>query len=141
VPVTVTEVPFVISSTLTRLSVTALPTNAQSAASEAATTVKLQRRAGFTNEVNLALEGLPAGMIATLDKIPANGTETTLKLVATEKAPAGTNSVALVAAGMHSDRNFKHRSSLTLTINFPEPVDMPPTLATNAVPAAVGPGK
>src|SRR5439155_21860091 len=72
-PVTVTEIPFVISSTLNRLSVTALPTNAQSAASEAATTLKLQRRAGFNGEVALTLEGLTNGVISTLDKIPANG--------------------------------------------------------------------
>jgi hypothetical protein len=51
---------------LSRLSVTALPTNAQSAASQAETAIKLDRRPGFTNEVQLAVEGLPAGIVTTL---------------------------------------------------------------------------
>ncbi len=131
IPVTISQVPFIVSSTLTRLSVTALPTNAQSAASEAATAVKLERRTGFTNEVQLTVEGLPTGIISTLDKIPANGAESTFKLVATEKAPPGTNSLTIVAAGMHNDRNYKHRSApITLIINAPEVVD------TNIVSAA-----
>jgi hypothetical protein len=131
IPVTVSQVPFIVSSTLTRLSVTALPTNAQSAASEAATAVKVERRTGFTNELQLAIEGLPAGIVSTLEKIPASGTETTFKLVATEKAPAGTNSLTVVASSMHNDRNYKHRSApITLIINAPEPTD------TNTVAAA-----
>ena len=124
IPITVSQVPFVASATLTRLSVTALPASAQSAASEAATTVKLERRAGFTNEVQLAVEGLPAGIVSTLDNISATGTESALKLVATEKAPAGTNSLTIVATGMHNDRNYKHRSApITLIISAPEMVD------------------
>ena len=131
IPVSISQVPFIVSSTLTRLSVTALPTNAQSAASEAATAVKIERRPGFTNEVQLALEGLPTGFITTLDKIPANGSETTLKLLATEKAPPGTNSLTILAAGLHNDRNYKHRSApITLTVNALEAID------TNTVAAA-----
>jgi hypothetical protein len=119
IPITVSQVPFVASATLTRLSA-----SAQSAASEAATTVKLERRAGFTNEVQLAVEGLPAGIVSTLDNISATGTESALKLVATEKAPAGTNSLTIVATGMHNDRNYKHRSvPITLIISAPEMVD------------------
>jgi hypothetical protein len=107
-----------------------LPTNAQSAASEAATIVKLERRAGFTNEVQLVAEGLPVGVISTLERIPANGAETTFKLVATEKAPAGTNSLTIVGSSMHNDRNYKHRSgAITLIINAAESAD------TNAVAA------
>ena len=131
IPVTVSQVPFTVSSTLTRLSVTALASNAQSAASQAETSIKLDRRAGFTNEVQLTVEGLPAGIMSTLDKIPVNGGETTFKLVATEKAPPGTNSLTVVAAGMHNDRNYKQRSgTITLIINVPESVD------TNTVAAA-----
>ncbi|HTD87058.1 MAG TPA: hypothetical protein VK850_10820, partial [Candidatus Binatia bacterium] len=131
IPVTISQVPFTVSSTLARLSVTALPTNAQSAASQAETAVKLERRMAFTNEVQLSVEGLPAGIISTLDKIPVNGGETTLKLVATEKASAGTNSLTIVAAGLHNDRNYKQRSgAITLIVNAPESVD------TNTVAAA-----
>src|SRR5207248_2829058 len=95
-PLTVLQVPFTISSSLTRLSVTALPTNSNSAAAEAATLIKVERRAGFTSEVLLVIEGMPAGVRATLEPIPANGGESTLKLVATEKAPLGTNSFKIL---------------------------------------------
>ena len=129
-PVTVTQIPFVVSSTLSRLTVTALPTNAQSAASEAATTIKVERRAGFTNEVALSLDGMPEGINVTLDKIPANGAETTLKLVATEKAPVGTNSLTIVGAGLHNDRKYKHRSgAISLVISAPESPEPPPAAA------------
>ncbi len=140
IPVTVTEVPFVISSTLSRLSVTALPASSGSAATETSTAIKLQRRSGFTGEVNLTLEGVPTGVISTLEKIPANGAESTLKLVATEKAPPGTNTVSILAAGTHNDRNFKHKSAITLTINAPDPMETL-TIATNSVPPVTGPGK
>jgi hypothetical protein len=131
IPVTVTEVPFVISSTLSRLNVTALPTNSPSAARQTETTVKLSRRTGFTNEVHLTLEGLPAGIDTILEKIPANGAETTLKLAATEKTPPGTNTLVIVASGLHNDRNYKHRSgAISLIINQPEASE------TNAPPAA-----
>jgi hypothetical protein len=139
VPVTVTEVPFLVSSTLSRLNVMALPTNSQSAARQTETTVRLSRRAGFTNEVNLTLEGLPTGMEKTLEKIPANGAETTLKLAATEKTPPGTNTLVIVASGLHNDRNYKHRSgSISLIINAPEPseTNAPPAAATAATSGA-----
>jgi hypothetical protein len=130
IPVTVTQIPFTVAATLSRLNLTALPTNSQSAAREAATAVKLTRRSGFTNEVSFTVEGLPAGVEMTLDKIPANGTETNLKLVASEKAPPGTNTLTIVAAGLHNDRNYKFRAgAISLIINAPEPGE------TNAPPA------
>ena len=139
-PVTVVQLPFVLSSTLRRLSVTALPTNSTSAAAEASTAVKVERRAGFTNEVTLALEDLPAGIRSTLENIPANGAETTLKLVATDKAPAGTNSLTIVGKGLHNDRTYKQRSApITLVVSLPEPMESPkpaPAAATASVGAA-----
>ncbi|MCI0744861.1 MAG: hypothetical protein L0Y58_05580 [Verrucomicrobia subdivision 3 bacterium] len=142
VPVTVREIPFTVASTLTRLNVTALPTNATSAAREAATTVKLTRRGGFTNEVQLSVEGVPTGIDWTLDKIPAGGTEGTLKLVANDKAPPGTNTLTIIGAGLHNDRNFKHRArAVTLVINAPEPGDMPAPPAAAATAATAGGAK
>jgi hypothetical protein len=139
VPVTVTEIPFMISSTLARLNVTALPTNSQSAARQTETTVKLARRAGFTNEVSLAIEGVPAGVETTLEKIPANGAETILKLVATEKAPPGTNSLTIVASGSHNDRNYKHRSgAISLIINAPDPGETNAPVAATATATTTG---
>lgn len=136
VPLTVTEIPFVISSTLSRLNVTALPTNSPSAARFTETAVKLNRRAGFTSEVNLTVEGMPAGIEMTLDKIAGNAAETTLKLVATEKAPPGTNSLTILASGAHGDRNYKHRSgAITLVINAPDPGETNAPTATAAATA------
>jgi len=138
-PLTVSQVPFVLSSTLSRLSVTALPTNSQSAARETSTTIKVERRAGFTGEVALALEGLPPGIQSVLEKIPADGGETTLKLTASDQAAAGTNvNLLIIGAGQHNDRNYKQRTgAIALTINAPEPVE-PPVKLTNtlAAPAA-----
>jgi hypothetical protein len=88
-PVTVMQYPLIVSSTLSRLSVTALPAGSASAASETETKIKVERRAGFTNDVELAIEGLPAGIKSELSKIPAGAAETTLKLVASDKASAG----------------------------------------------------
>jgi hypothetical protein len=123
-PLTTVQIPFVVSSTLVRLSVTALPTNSNPAAAEASTIVKVDRRAGFTNEVLLALEGFPAGVNATLDTIAANTSETTLKLVATEKAPIGTNTFTLLATGRHKDRTYRHRSApIALVVSAPEVVE------------------
>ena len=134
-PITVKQIPFVISSTLSRLIVTALPTNAQSAASETVTTIKLDRRPGFTNDIDLTLEGLPTGVILSLDKIPAGVAETTMKLVATEKAPPGTNTLTVVAASSYNDRTYRHRTgAITLTINAPETTEAPP-VAASTVPA------
>jgi len=42
-PITITQIPFVISSTLPKLSVTALPAGSESAAGEASTTIKVER--------------------------------------------------------------------------------------------------
>ena len=135
-PLTVLQVPFVLSSTLTRLSATALPTNSTSAAAEVSTAVKVERRDGFTNEVLLSLEGLPAGIKSTLENIPANGTETTLKLVATDKAAPGTNSFTLLGSGIHHDRTYKHRSvAIALVISAPDPMETP-IRTTNAAVAA-----
>ncbi len=133
-PVTVTQIPFLLSSTLARLSITALPTNSQSSANETATTIKVERRAGFAGEVLLTLEGLPAGINVTLDKIPASAGETTLKLVATDKAPAGTNTLTIAGAGLHHDRNYKRKTgTIELIVGAPDPIE----LATNAPPTAV----
>jgi len=135
IPLTVVQIPFILSSTLTRLSVTALPTNSSPAAAEASTSVKVERRAGFTDEVSLTLDGLPAGILATLDPIPANGSETTLKIVATEKAPIGTNSFRILGKGLFNDRTYKHRSAaIAVVVSAPESTEAPlkPAAATAA---------
>lgn len=136
-PISVTQYPLVVSSTLSRLSVTVLPPDSSSAASEAETKIKVDRRAGFKGDVKLDLEGLPAGIQTELTKIPEGVAETTLKLVATDKAPAGTNvTITVVGSGLFKDRTYKSRSGpITLTISAPEPVQV----VTNAPSAAAPP--
>jgi hypothetical protein len=96
----------------------------------------VERRAGFTGEVELAVEGIPSGVKTTLENIAAKARETTFKLTATDKAPVGTNTLTVVARGLHRDRNYKHRSGpITLVITVPEPAILPTaTTASNAPP-------
>lgn len=140
VPVTITQIPFIISSTLPKLTVTALPPGSESAAGEASTSIKVERRDGFTNELQLAIKGMPDGINATLDKIPANGTESTLKIVATDKARPGTNySFTVTGTGTHKDRNYKFKTgAVALVVNAPEPMEQqrPPIIATNTTNTA-----
>ena len=141
VPVTITQIPFLISSTLPKLTVTALPPGSQSAASEASTAIKVERRDGFTNELQLTIKGMPAGIDATLDKIPANATESTLKIVATDKAAPGTNySFTVTGIGQHKDRNYKFKTgAVALVVNAPEAMEQqrPPLIATNTTNSAI----
>jgi len=143
IPVTITQIPFILSSTLPKLSVTALPQTSESAAREAATSLKLERRDGFTNELELKIDGMPPGITATLDKIGANSSETTLKIVATEKAPVGTNSITVLGTGMHNDRNYRYRTGkIELVVSAPEATEQkPPAIiasnGTNTVSAPV----
>lgn len=142
VPVTITQIPFVLSSTLPKLSVTALPPGSESAAGEASTIIKVERRDGFTNELQLAVTGMPAGINTTLDKIPANGTETTLKIVATEKAAVGTNTFTVLGTSAHKDRNYKFRTGpVTVVVSAPEPMEQKPVplIATNTTSTATAP--
>src|SRR5262249_12798101 len=90
IPVGTTEIPFVLSSSLRKLIVTALPSSSSSAAREAVFSVKSERRAGFTGEIQIKLEGIPDGVTASISNIVTNATEAPIKLVATEKAPTGT---------------------------------------------------
>ena len=138
VPVTITQIPFIISSTLPKLTVTAVPVGSQSAAGEASTTIKVERRDGFTNELDLTINGMPDGINATLEKIPANGAESTLKIVATDKAVPGTNySFTVLGKSQHKDRNYKFKTgSVALVVNVPEPMERVPLVATNTTNTA-----
>lgn len=135
IPVSVTEFPLPLSSTLPRLALAVLPPGSASAAGEAMTTIKATRRAGFSGDIELALEGLPAGVKSELAKMPASIAETPLKLNAMEKAVMGTNyTLTVVGSFVFNDRNYKARTGpIALSISPPEQVEV----ATNAPPAAV----
>ncbi len=131
VPVSVTQFPLVLSSTLPRLSLTVLPPGSDSAAGEAETKIRVERRAGFGGEVELSLEGLPEGVRSELPKIPAGVGEISMKLFATDKVKVGTNfTLTVVGAAVVNDRNYKVRTGkIGLTIGLPEGVEV----ATNAL--------
>ncbi|MDB6037159.1 MAG: hypothetical protein JWM99_1000 [Verrucomicrobiales bacterium] len=120
------ELPFVLRTSLTKLAVTALPPGSQSAASEAAFTSKVERRAGFNGEVVIAVEGIPAGVTVMADKIPASGGEAPIKLVATDKAAIGKDvALTVTGTGVFNDRTYRQKAPpVTLTVNAPEAVEM-----------------
>ena len=132
IPVSVTQYPLVLSSTLPRLSLALLPPGSASAAGEAETKIRVERRGGFNGEVELSLEGLPEGVRSELPKLPEGVGEVTLRLVATEQAKVGTNySLRVIGKGVFNDKNYRARTGkIELTIAVPETVE----IATNAVP-------
>jgi hypothetical protein len=136
IPITVTQYPLTLSSTLPRLSLTVLPPGSESAAGEAETKIRVDRRGGFSGDVELSLEGLPEGVKSEVPKIPSGIGEVTVKLFATDKSKLGTNfNLKIVGTGVFNDRNYKTRTgNIGLTIGLPEGVEV---AATNAVPAKV----
>ena len=136
-PVSIAQYPLILSSTLPRLSLGMVPPGSTSSAGEAETKIRVERRAGFTNEVELAIDGLPAGLKSDLPKIPAGVAEVALKLNVTEAAALGTNySFTVVGTAFFNDRKYQSRTSpIALSVTPPEQVE----LATNAPPASVAP--
>jgi hypothetical protein len=112
-----------------KLSAVALPTNSASAANRTEFVVKVERR-GFDGEVSLALEGVPVGVIATVQPVAAKAKEATVQLLVTEKAEAGKeHKIAVTAAYTHNDRTWRQKTTpVSLTIAAP-PVE---TASTNA---------
>jgi hypothetical protein len=130
-PVATSPIPFVLSTTMKRLVITAIPSGTQSAAAEATFTVKAERRAGFSGEIQLKLEGLPEGVTLTMDKIPANGGESVAKVIASDKAPAGKEvQLTLTGTGVFNDRTYRFSpQTIALLVNAPEATENPPKLA------------
>jgi hypothetical protein len=124
-PVGTSEIPFVLTATMKKIIVAALPPGSQSAAGEAFFTVKAARRGGFNGEIMLKLDGVPEGVTATVDKIAENGGEANIKLVATEKAPTGKDfQLTVTGTGNFRDKNYKFQpGAITLTVNAPEQTD------------------
>jgi hypothetical protein len=121
-PLTITQLPFTIASTLKRLSVSALPAGLQSAAAEAEFTIKLSRRGWFTDEVTLTLEGLPDGVTANTTNLPPRVSEAVFKLVATDKAPVGKEiTLKVLAKANIAGREYQQRTEpIALTITAPQ---------------------
>jgi hypothetical protein len=136
IPITVTQYPLTLSSTLPRLSLAVLPPGSESAAGEAETKIRVDRRAGFNGDVELSIEGLPEGVKSEVPKIPSGVGEVTVKLFATDKSKLGTNfNLKVVGTAVFNDRNYKTRTgNIGLSVAMPEGVEI---AATNVVPAKV----
>jgi hypothetical protein len=119
IPIATTQIPFVLSTSLKKLIVTALPSASSSAAAEAVFNAKVDRRDGFDDEIKLDLEGVPCGVSATVTNIAAKTKESVIRLVASDKAPTGTNvTLTLTATGQHKDRIYHFQAApITLTID------------------------
>jgi len=139
IELTVREFPFELVNSLPRLSLTALPASAKSAASEAEFTVRVNRRGWFTDDVNLTLEGLPEGVTATTANLPRNSSEVAIKLTATEKAATGKEvNLSVVGTANVNGRSYQVRApELKLSINAPADAggDVPTKVAAAADPA------
>ena len=136
VPVGTLQIPYVLSTSLKRLVVTALPSSSASAASEAVFVVKVERRMGFSGEVELKIDGLPDGVSASVPKIPAATNEATVKLQASDKAPAGKDvQLTIRGVGLHKDRNYRFAAPpVTLAINAPEAEEKKEPKLANTAP-------
>lgn len=146
IPVTVTGVPFYITAMLpgspffrtdaVKLSAAALPTNTPSAASTSEFVVKVERR-NFTNDIQILLEGLPEGVIATTTHLVGAAKEATIRLQVTDKTVAGTNyTFQVIGTAPFGDRTFRQRTvPVTLAVNARETETAavePPTTSSNS---------
>lgn len=118
-----------------KLSAAALPTNSASAANRTEFVVKVERR-GFDGEVAVTLDGVPAGVLATVQPVAAKAREATIQLLVTEKAEAGKeHKIGVTTSFTHNDRIWRQKTTpVTLTIPAPE-VAAAPTNAPTAAPA------
>ncbi len=118
IPLTIAEFPFVLSSSLPRLSLTVQGPGAKSAAGEAEFSVKVGRRGWFTDAIALSLEGLPEGIVATATNLPANAGDALIRLTTNEKAKPGTNTFTVVGSANANGNAFRQNGpSVVLTVN------------------------
>ena len=103
-----------------KLSAIALPTNSASAANRTEFVVKVERRS-YDGEITLALDGVPAGVIATVQPIAAKAKEATVQLLVTEKAEAGKeHKIAVSTLFTDADRTWRQKTEpVSLTITAP----------------------
>lgn len=125
-PVQTSQIPFVLSTSLKRVTLTALAPGSQSSAGEAFFTVKADRRAGFDGEITMQIEGAPEGVAVTADKMAAGSKESNVKLVASEKAVVGKEvQLTLTGVGNFREKTYRFKpATIALLVNAPEPVEV-----------------
>ena len=125
-----------------KLSAVALPTNSTSAANATEFVVKVDRR-GLSGEITLDLEGLPAGVAATVANIPADKNDATIRLVVSDKAETGKEQkFNVVGTATYNDRIWRQKTQpVTLMVAAPEKETAAVAPTPAVTPAAVTPTK
>lgn len=118
-----------------KLSAIALPAGSKSEANLTEFVVKVDRR-GLAGEIALALEGLPAGVTATVSNLAADKNEAVIRLVVGDKAEVGKDHpFNVVGTATYQDRIWRQKTQpVTLVIAAPEN-----ETAAVVAPAAVTP--
>jgi hypothetical protein len=123
IPLSVRQLPFTLENTMKRLSVTIVPPGVPSAAGEAEFAIRASRRGWFTDQINLALEGLPEGIVATSTNLPNHVGEVPFKLTATEKAVPKEYRITVVGSASAGGRTYQQKTEpLVLTVAKPQDV-------------------
>lgn len=141
-PVATTQIPFLLTTTLKRVTLTAVPVGSTSSASEAVFAVRAERRAGFNGEITIQLEGVPDGVTATADKIAGGAGESNIKLVASDKAAVGKEvQLTLTGVGSFKDKTYRFKPQpIALLVNAPEPAEVKTAETKPAADANVATG-
>ncbi len=138
IPLVITEFPFRLSTSLPRLTVTAVPAGSKSEAGQAEFSAKVERRGLFTDDIALTIEGVPEGITLAPTNLPRNINEALIRLSANDKAkPGTTNTLTVIGTASVNGRNLTQRaSSVQLIVNAPTSApDAPMTVATTPPPA------
>jgi hypothetical protein len=125
-PVATSQIPFVLTTTLKRVTLTAVAPGSQSSAGEAFFLVKADRRLGFEEEITLQIEGVPEGVAVTVEKMAKGAREATVKLVASEKALVGKDvPLTLTGVGTFKEKTYRFKPpTIALLVNAPEPTEV-----------------
>jgi len=123
-------VPFVFAPMRTRLSVTAVPDDSPSAARQSDLRVNIERRSKFGGQIDLGIEGLPAGIQSEVSPIPGNQNESIIRLTASERTQSGKKyALWILATTEFNGRRYRRRLSVELAVNAPRKYVTPPPLA------------
>ncbi len=104
-----------------KLSAVALPEGTKSEANQTEFVVKVDRR-GLAGEIALALEGMPGGVVATVNNLAADKNEATIRLLVSDKAETGKeHSFNVVGTATHQDRIWRQKTqAVKLLLTAPE---------------------
>jgi hypothetical protein len=139
-PVGTSQIPFVLTTTLKRVVLTAVPAGSSSSANEAFFLVKAERRLGFEDEITIQVEGVPEGVSVTADKMAKGSKEATVKLLTTDKAATGKEvQLTVTGVGNFKEKTYRFKpATIALIVNAPEPVEVKTAEVVAAPTAGVG---